>query len=132
MAFTAIQKLAHRGRGFEARPVVTLAKPKNQHAVQVSINVDVASAVGLAKGDYIALEVGTGEDDGWLRITKAGAGFKIGRSRANEKRVKFAVSAILRHVSVFPATVCRHAISGESLLIEIPARLRPTTLSVVA
>lgn len=132
MAFTTIERAKSAGRSLPALPIVTLAKPKSQGAVQISINIDVAASVGLHKGDFVGLEIGAGEDDGWLRITKATRGFRLGNCGANDKRVKFSSASIVRHLSDFPATVCRHVISGEALLVEIPKRLRTVALTVDA
>lgn len=135
MAFTKIDRATHSGPRVPALPTITLSKPKSQGAVQVSINIDVAARAGLYKGDYVALEVGAGEDDGWLRITKATDatdGFRLGNSGAGDKRIKFSSASIIRHIPDFPSAICRHVISGDAILVEIPSRLRAANHLTIA
>lgn len=132
MAFTKIDRATHSGPRVPALPTITLSKPKSQGTVQVSINIDVAARAGLYKGDYVALEVGAGEDDGWLRITKATDGFRLGNSGASDKRIKFSSASIIRHIPDFPSAICRHVISGDAILVEIPSRLRAANPLTIA
>ncbi len=127
MAFTLIEKSTNRVNGRVAATDVRLAKSIKNGCVQVSVPLTIAEPLGWQKGDKVRLEAGTGEDDGWFRVAKHSNGFVIGRSGDNDKRLKFASSGILRHLrhlKSFPATSCRHIVSGDALLIEVPARLR--------
>jgi hypothetical protein len=56
--------------------------------VTVSIAEDVAINLGLECGNLVSLEVGTGDDAGWLRMRKSdnGGGLAVGGTGGNGKK----------------------------------------------
>ncbi len=132
MAFTLIEKSIHRLSGRVAVTDVRMMKTARNGCVQVSIALPIVAPLGWERGNTVQVEAGTGDDDGWLRVTRSSSGYKVGCYRDNDKRLKFACAGILRHLKNFPTVSCRHVVANNALLVEIPARLRGATLSVSA
>lgn len=125
MTFTPISKeQTRRGRSPGFGPRITMAKYKK--ATAITLNHAIMAQLGWKLGDYLSISVGSGADDGWLRIDRTnGDGFKIGKTGSSKfPAFKISSQKLCPDAGYVPATTAKHAINGGSLFVSVPSVLR--------
>jgi hypothetical protein len=132
MAFNVkIEKLRTGGGGPKNETDIKLSRCFVNGSMQCSFPAKVAASVGIELGQRVDVVMGTGEDEGRFAIMQ-GTSFKVSKDGDKAFRLKFATAGLLPHIKELAVTVVKFSVIGTVIVVDIPERLRASSIKAVA
>lgn len=121
MSFITLEKMPTGGPGLrESRPYTSFSKPGTAGG-KIYISGKLAEQMGWKRGDKVSLAIGTGNDFGTLRISRAANGYTLsGCGGDKSAALQVAFNHFNDTVKSFANTEIQHSIIGGALYVRLP------------
>lgn len=118
MPFKVIQRTSNLPQQRMAAPV-TVAKTGKMSRVRIS--GEVATQLGWAVGQKVAIAIGNGSDAGWVAIYPDPKGYKIRRNGGSRTSIEVGTQRLFPTASPMGSTAVEHVIQEGVLYVATPA-----------